>query len=113
MIKEGGREGNFFTVYNQVMAAKGAKIGRSIAELDDFLSKGGFSRAKRPKGALQRQRKARDKQLKAAKAKAKPLRKNPATGKFEIIIADTKAWNQPWLVHGFSTRAGGFTSIFG
>jgi polyphenol oxidase len=86
---------------------------RSLAQLDDFLTKGGFSRAKRPKGALARQRSARDKQLAAAKAKAKPVRKHAMAHKFEIIIADSKAWNQPWLVHGFSTRAGGFTSAFG
>src|SRR4051812_12206246 len=112
MIKEGWQEGNFFTVYNQVMAAKGAKTGRSIAELDEFLSKGGFSRAKRPKGALARQRNSRDKQLAASKAKAKPVRKQAAGNKFEVIIADSKAWNRPWLVHGFSTRAGGFSKVF-
>ena len=90
-----------------------AKNHRSIQELDSFLASGGFSRAKRPKGALERQRTARDKQLKAAKAKAKPVRRGPAKEEFEVIIADSKAWNQPWLVHGFSTRAGGFTSVFG
>lgn len=113
MIKEGGREGNFSTVYNQMMALKGAITQRSIKELDKFLAQGGFSRAKRPKGALQRQRTARDKQLAASKAKAKPVRRAPATGKFEIIIAGSKAWNQPWLVHGFSTRSGGFSKAFG
>ena len=86
---------------------------KSIDEIDRFLESGGFSRAKRPKGALKRRRTARDKQLAAAKAKAKPVRRGTATGKLEVIIADTKAWNQPWLVHGFSTRAGGFTSVFG
>lgn len=98
--------------YNQGMAATVSKNG-SIAEIDKFLSAGGFSRAKRPKGALQRQRKARDKQLAASKAKAKPVRRTAAAGKFEVIIAESNAWNQPWLVHGFSTRAGGFTNVFG
>src|SRR6185312_5178073 len=113
MIKEGAQEGNFLTVYNQAMVSKGAKTGRSIAELDDFLAKGGFTRAKRPKGALARQRTARDKQLAASKAKTKPVRKRAAANRFEVIIADSAAWNQLSLVHGFSTRAGGFTSVFG
>lgn len=86
---------------------------RAITEIDAFLSAGGFSRAKRPKGALKRQRKARDKQLKASKAMAKPVRRSSRTGKLELIIAGSKAWNQSWLVHGFSTRAGGFSSVFG
>src|SRR5439155_6643097 len=113
MIKEGRGEGNFGRFTIVVMATKPAKRRRSIEELDAFLKSGGFSRAKRPKGALQRQRSARDKQLAASKAKAKPVRRSAAAGKFEVIIADTKAWNQPWLVHGFSTRAGGFTNVFG
>ncbi len=86
---------------------------KSLAELDKFLTKGGFTRAKRPKGALARQRSARDKQLAAAKAKARPARRAKPANKFEVIIADSKAWNQPWLVHGFSTRPGGFTRVFG
>ena len=89
------------------------KPERTVAELDNFLAKGGFSRARRPNGALARQRTARDEQIKAAKAKTKPIRKKPTANHFEIIIADTKPWNQPWLVHGFSTRAGGFTTVFG
>lgn len=93
------------------MAPKAPKT-RSVAEIDEFLASGGFSRAKRPKGALQRHRKARDNQLAAVKKKPRPLRKS-SPAKFEVIIAGSRAWNQPWLVHGFSTRTGGFTSVFG
>ena len=86
---------------------------RSIEQIDLFLRQGGFSRAKHPKGALQRQRTARDKQLAAAKSRTKPVSKKTSANKFDIIIADSKAWNQPWLIHGFSTRKGGFTNVFG
>jgi YfiH family protein len=82
---------------------------KSIAELDKFLADGGFTRAKRPKGALERHRSQRDAELspKRAKPTVKPKRQ---TNKLEILRAD---WNLPWLVHGFSTRTGGHSTAFG
>lgn len=119
MIKEAGQEGkkglsvgHFPFPMGVKIESMGAKI-KSLKQIDDFLKDGGFSRAKRPKGALKRHRAERDKQLKAAKRKDKPARKRVTPARFEIIIAHSEAWNQPWLVHGLSTRAGGFTSVFG
>lgn len=80
---------------------------RTLAELDEFLSAAGFTRAKRPKGALKRSRNARD----TRKAATKPATKKNAEQKIELIRAT--GWNEKWLVHGFSTRAGGESTIFG
>lgn len=85
---------------------------KSIAELDKFLADGGFTRAKRPKGSLERHRSQRDVQLAPKRPKpaaAKPKSNWPAN-KIEILRAD---WNLPWLVHAFSTRTGGHSRAFG
>jgi YfiH family protein len=88
--------------------AKNSK-DKSVADIDKFLASGGFTHAKRPKGALQRHRSQRDAEQspKRSKIAAKPKAK---TSKLEILCAD---WNLPWLVHGFSTRSGGHSCAFG
>jgi polyphenol oxidase len=76
---------------------------KGIAAVDDFLAAGGFRHAKRPQGALARERVKRDARKKSSSASRpeKPL---------EVLQA---GWHQPWLRHGFSTRTGGYSTIFG
>lgn len=75
----------------------------SIAAVDELLAAGGFRRAKRPKGALARQRGKRDARKRPARLAAKkPL---------EVLRAE--GWDPDWLVHGFSTRTGGHSVVFG
>jgi polyphenol oxidase len=88
------------------------KSGRSaedagIAEVDDFLAAGGFRRARRPKGALARERGKRDdrkRPRKAGSSAKKPL---------EVLRAPAFDLEKKWLVHGFSTRTGGYSTVFG
>lgn len=75
---------------------------RTLAEIDEFLAQGGFSRAKNPKHALKRSRTARDSRKKAAA----PAKK----AKLEVIQAP---WLEKWIAHGFSTRGGGASTLFG
>ena len=75
----------------------------SIAAVDEFLAAGGFRRAKRPKGALARERGKRD----ARKSPAKLTARKP----LEVLRAP--GWQDDWLVHGFSTRTGGHSTVFG
>lgn len=77
-----------------------------LKELDAFLKQGGFRRAKKPKGALQRARSQRD-------ARLAPRRSAPKTAKGDIQILKASGWDQPWLLHGFSTRTGGDSTAFG
>ena len=80
-----------------------SKEDAGIAAMDSFLAAGGFRRAKRPKGALARERGKRD----ARKGPARVAR--PKTP-LEVLLVP--GWDQPWLVHGFSTRTGGYSTIF-
>ncbi|MEO6119623.1 MAG: peptidoglycan editing factor PgeF [Terriglobales bacterium] len=85
----------------------------SIAEIDLFLAAGGFTRAPTPKGALARERAKRYKHLgpNVAKRKVQTSRKI-ARKPIEILLAPD--WEGvPWLVHGFSTRTGGYSTTFG
>lgn len=77
-----------------------------LKELDAFLKKGGFRRAKKPKGALKRARTQRD-------ARLAPRKSAPKTAKGNIQILRAPGWDQPWLIHGFSTRTGGDSTVFG
>ncbi len=77
----------------------------SIAEIDQFLAAGGFRHAHKPKGALVRERDKRDARKRpktAARAARKPL---------EVVRVPD--WEAPWLVHGFSTRGAGYSTVFG
>ncbi|HUS18874.1 MAG TPA: peptidoglycan editing factor PgeF [Terriglobales bacterium] len=89
------------------MKKRGGKSAEDvgIAELDDFLAAGGFRRASRPQGALARERGKRD----ARRSPKRPARslKKP----LEVLRAP--GWEQEWLVHGFSTRTGGYSKVFG
>ncbi len=77
----------------------------SIAAIDQFLSDGGFTRARAPKGALARERGKRDARLRPAKVKLR------ARKPLEVLRVPN--WKAPWLVHGFSTRDGGYSTVFG
>jgi YfiH family protein len=79
------------------------KEKRTLAELDAFLAHGGFSRAKNPKHALKRSRNARD----TRKQATVPAKKT------EVELIRAAGWNEKWLIHGFSTRAGGASTLFG
>lgn len=81
-----------------------AREDRGIAAIDDFLAAGGFRRAKRPKGALARVRGKRDARKKAVRTV------RPQQPLAPLLVPD---WNEPWLVHGFSTRTGGYSTVFG
>lgn len=78
---------------------------RRLEEIDKFLAAGGFRRATRPKGALARSRAVRDerKTPRPAKAMSVPLQK------IEVLRAPA----MKNVVHGFSTRTGGFSTVFG
>lgn len=84
-------------------------IDKQLEDLDAWLAQGGFTRAKRPKGALQR---ARSQRKEDARQASSGMRKaKPATGEgVDVIRAD---WPWPWLIHGFSTRQGGTSTAFG
>lgn len=76
--------------------------------MDAWLAAGGFKRAKSPKGALKRSRTKRDDAKLAARRKtAKQAEKE----RVEIIRAPE--WEWKWLTHGFSTRTGGKSTVFG
>ena len=75
----------------------------SIAAVDDFLAAGGFRRAKRPKGALARERGKRE-------ARKKPLRLRAA---MPLEVQRVPDLDMKWLAHGFSTRTGGHSTVFG
>jgi len=82
-------------------------IDKQLQEVDAWLAAGGFSRAKRPKGALKRSRDQRTDDARAARAR----KAAKTTGKgIEVIRAD---WKWKWLAHGFSTRTGGTSTTFG
>jgi YfiH family protein len=82
-------------------------IDKQIQEVDAWLASGGFSRAKKPKGALKRSRDQRTDD--ARDARARKAAKN-AGKDLEILRAD---WPWKWLAHGFSTRTGGVSTAFG
>ena len=82
----------------------------SIAAIDDFLAAGGFRRAKRPKGALARERGKRDARKKQVR---QALQSSKKTSKKPLEVLRAPGWEQEWLVHGFSTRAGGHSKVFG
>jgi hypothetical protein len=94
--------------YNRFRLPK-KSIDQQLKELDAWLAAGGFTRAKNPKGALQRSRSNRSSDLAAARRatakNAKAYRRN-----IEIIRPD---WQWSWLAHGFSTRIGGVSTTFG
>lgn len=76
-----------------------------IAAVDEFLAAGGFRRGKQPKGALARERGKRD---------AKKLaRRAPAASLKPVEVLRAPGWQESWLVHGFSTRTGGCSTVFG
>lgn len=75
---------------------------RNVEELDSFLAAGGFRRAARPKGALARSRALRD-ERKHPKAAAKPRKK------IEVL----RVPGMESVVHGFSMRTGGHSTVFG
>lgn len=85
-------------------------IDEQLAELDAWLASGGFTRAKNPKGALERARSQRTSDLQATRT-AVAARKQ--TGRFKGIEVLEAAWRWPWLLHGFSTRTGGVSTAFG
>ena len=77
---------------------------KDLAAIDKWLAAGGFKRAKRPHGALQRSRSERD-----ARVTPKPAKRSAPS--VEVLRPD--AWTWPWLRAGFSTRTGGFSTVFG
>src|SRR4051794_29055361 len=83
---------------------------RSLSELDDFLAQGGFTRAKRPKGALARHRAQAPRIPQPMPSKPSKPKAAPKAVGIEVLQAE---WKLDWLVHGFSTRAGGRSTVFG
>lgn len=77
----------------------------SIAAVDEFLSAGGFRRAARPQGALARERGKRAARLRPQREALSP--KKP------IEVLRAPGLSASWLVHGFSTRTGGHSTVFG
>ena len=49
--------------------------------------------------------------VKIVRTRTPPPRKQQAP--IEVLRPSNESWRQPWLVSGFSTRAGGFSTIFG
>jgi hypothetical protein len=86
-------------------------LDQQLAELDAWLASGGFTRAKNPKGALERSRSQRTSDLQATRV-AVAAKKHATSRKkdVELIQAD---WPWPWLLHSFSTRTGGVSTAFG
>lgn len=83
---------------------------KDLAAIDKWLAGGGFTRAKRPKGALKRSRDARDVRLGSPrKTSARSIRRT--SGAVAILRPDD--WKWPWLRAGFSTRPGGVSTVFG
>jgi YfiH family protein len=82
-------------------------IDKQIQDVDAWLKSGGFTRAKKPKGALKRSRDLRTDDARDARAR----KAAKGSGKdIEVIRAD---WEWKWLAHGFSTRTGGVSTTFG
>jgi polyphenol oxidase len=79
---------------------------KDIASIDRFLSEGGFRRAANPKGALGRSRSDRDK-------RNNPKKASPFTIKKQLRVVKVPGWGPEWLIHGFSTRSGGYSTVFG
>jgi YfiH family protein len=78
---------------------------KDLAELDTWLASGGFSRAKKPKGALKRARSPRKEIL---------SRRGPTiTVAAPLLILRPETWRWRWLRSGFSTRPGGHSTCFG
>jgi polyphenol oxidase len=77
---------------------------KDLAAIDDWLAGGGFKRAKRPKGALQRSRGSRDARLGPKRAKVVRV---------PCEVLRPRGWQWPWLRAGFSTRVGGVSTVFG
>lgn len=97
--------------YNRRMGRKPDPEARELAELDAWLSAGGFQRAKRPKGALARSRTQRDAQRKDPLPGTKP-RPRKIRGRIEVLRPEWRH-TPAWLTAGFSTRTGGFSTCFG
>jgi len=83
-------------------------LKKLVVETDDLVASGGMKRAKNPGGALQRARKSRD-------ARVEPKRNGRVRKTAKIEILRARGWKKefPWLVHGFSTRTGGVSTVFG
>jgi YfiH family protein len=77
---------------------------KELAAIDKWLASGGFTRGKRPKGALKRSRTVRD----ARVMPTKPKRRSA-----HIEVLRPQGWKWPWLRAGFSTRTGGLSTVFG
>jgi YfiH family protein len=84
-------------------------LDQQLKELDAWLASGGFTRAKNPKGALERSRSNRSSDVTSAR-RSSAKKANASSREIEIIRPD---WQWPWLVHGFSTRTGGVSTAFG
>jgi len=87
---------------------KNVKQNKLVVETDRFLANGGMKRAKMPCGALVRARNVRDARVEPKKPSAKK-----ATSKVEVVKAADWEKRFPWMVHGFSTRSGGVSTVFG
>jgi hypothetical protein len=85
-------------------------LDEQLEELDLWLASGGFTRAKNPRGALQRSRSIRTSDVVAARRQSAHKQAKADKRAIEIIRAE---WPWPWLVHGFSTRTGGVSTAFG
>src|SRR5687768_11649346 len=84
---------------------------KDLAALDKWLASGGFTRAKRPKGALKRSRQARDVRLGVNTASVSPPVRAASRAPLEVLRP--QGWNWRWLRAGFSTRTGGVSTVFG
>ena len=87
---------------------KSAKQKKLVVDTDKFLASGGMKRAKTPGGALVRARKVRDARVEPKKAVVKK-----STSKIDVVKAADWGEKFPWMVHGFSTRTGGVSTVFG
>jgi polyphenol oxidase len=90
------------TCLNEIVAKE--PTSKDLAAIDKWLAAGGFKRAKRPHGALQRSRSERD-----ARVSPKPAKRTAS----RVEVLRPEAWTWPWLRAGFSTRRGGLSTVFG
>jgi YfiH family protein len=85
-------------------------IDQQLQELDAWLASGGFTRAKNPRGALERARSQRTSDAQATRVAVAAEKQAARRKGIEVIQA---GWQWPWLLHGFSTRTGGVSKTFG
>ena len=100
------------------MAAKTSPQSNSarIKELDALFQRGGLTRSPHKKPTTTRKGAAKKKTLRSEEKARRPSRgasKKPAIKALGPDILRVPQWQQyDWLLHGFSTRAGGVSTVY-